>query len=109
VIDDARLRALGVLVRVVKADEFAEPLPEQCIALEFQTKEDHVVGVEFFDGQMKRLLKRERPFQTKDGATVSGYCFQSASFDDEMQVVIEVYPTIEEIVCPVTAENIPLP
>ena len=108
-IDDARLKALGVEVRLVPAGEFEQPVPEGCIVLHFKTKPEYIQGVTFYDGWMRPLAARERQLTTTSGQQCTGYCFQGNALDNEMQLVLEVYSKVEDIQLPLEADNVPLP
>ncbi|MCK4340741.1 MAG: hypothetical protein KAY37_03345 [Phycisphaerae bacterium] len=108
-IEDSRLEELELEVRIVPPDEFEHPTPNQCLVLQFKTKGEYVAGVTFFDGHMRQMPVRERQAITKSEDACTAYCFQKAEFDNEMQLVLEVYPELEDIQLPLEAENVKLP
>ncbi|HPM24991.1 MAG TPA: hypothetical protein PLP66_13875, partial [Phycisphaerae bacterium] len=49
------------------------------------------------------------PVTTRSGVQCQMYYFDAAAFNDEMQLVLEVHPQIEDVLDPVELENVNLP
>ncbi len=109
VLEHSRLAELGIEVRVISADELETPPPGQSVILQYTKKADNVQTATFFDGTMRPLRTRERPMTTKSGEKCVVLLLEGAGANSEMQLVLEVAPTIETVMLPVTGDNLPLP
>jgi hypothetical protein len=109
-IEDPRLQALGLTVRIVPPEQFTQPLPpEKTIVLQFQTKADNVQSVSFFDGNMQPMRYRQTTVTTTAGEECQAFLFDGAAFNNEMQLVLEVHPVVQDVQLPIEADDVPLP
>jgi hypothetical protein len=111
-LDHKRLTELGIEVRLVPAEEIADTAPpptERMPILEYVKGRDRVNKVSFHDAEMKERRHRERPMKTKDDKAVVGYAIVSGALDENSQLVLQVFPEIEEVRVPVEAEALKLP
>ncbi len=107
---DPRLKQLGLEIEFMSPSAFPQPPPaDRTIILRFQTKPDNVQSVAFFDGNMQPMRYRESHIATAAGEDCSAYMFDTAAFNDEMQLMLEVHPEVEDIQMPIEASNVPLP
>lgn len=109
-IADPRLLEAGIEIEILPADEVeGAPPPQRCIVLKYNRKGEHVQRARFFDGWMRAMPARERWVTTKSGEQCQLYDFGTSSLDDEMQLVLDVHPQIEDIQLPIELTDIPLP
>lgn len=108
-VDDPRLKELGLEVRLVPPEEFDQPPPQQCIVIQVPKRADHVQSITFFDGRLRPMPTQDRPMTTKLGETCTAYCFQRVTFDNEMQMVLDVFGAVQDIELPIEVNNIDLP
>jgi hypothetical protein len=108
-LEHPRLSELGIEVRVVPASELETPPPGQSVVLQYKQKADNVQSASFYDAAMKPLRSRERPMTTKAGEKCVVLLLEGAGATNEMQLVLDVSPTIESLVLPVTGDDLPLP
>jgi len=107
---DPRLTALGMEVAILPNEELENAPPgNRCLLLHFKTKADHLQRATFHDGAMKPIPVRDTPVTTRSGVQCQMYYFDAAAFNDEMQLVLEVHPQIEDVLVPVELENVNLP
>jgi hypothetical protein len=107
---DPRLKQLGLEIEFMSPTAFSQPPPaDRTIILRYQTKPDNVQSVAFFDGNMQPMRYRETHIATAAGEDCSAYMFDAPAFNDEMQLVLEVHPEVEDIQMPIEAANVPLP
>lgn len=111
VLPDPRLQELGIEVEVAPITEVENPPPaERSIILCYKTKGENVQGASFVDGTMKPIAAREMPVNKTSGARCQLYYFDNAAaFNDEMQLVLEVHPQIEDIQLPIDLKDVDLP
>jgi len=109
-ITDSRLKDLGIEVAIVPADQVENAPPaNRCLALEYKSKGDHVQRVSFVDGWMRQIPARDMWATKIEGGLCQAYYFDTGMFNDDMQMVLEVFPTIEVIEVPVELTDVPLP
>ena len=105
-----RLKELGIEIRVMPAgDPRSVPPRDMFISLQFLTKEDHVRGVEFCDAWMKPMLTRPRPMKTNADEDCMVYQVSRGKLDVDSQMVIQLYPELEETEIEVEFNDVPLP
>lgn len=108
-IDEPRLVERDVEVHIVPPDQF-DPPAENCIALHFAEHGEYVEGASFVDAWMKPLPYRERRLTTTDGRECRAYCFRDAeNFNNELQLVLKVYPNVKDTQVSLEARNVELP
>jgi hypothetical protein len=108
-LEHPRLQALDVEVRVAPHEDFEQAPPPQCVILQIKSKPEQIKAVQFYNGWMQRLPYRERRLVDRNGAECKAYCFQSEVINDELQLVLEVYPEIEEISVRLNETDVELP
>lgn len=108
-VEEPRLQQRGIEVRFVPAEELDPAPPPQCLVLQFKKNAERVESVVWYDAWMQRMPYRERPLTTKSGEECTAYCFQATSFSNEMQLVIEAYPEIQDLQVPINLDNLALP
>ncbi len=109
-IADQRLKDLGIEIAVVPPDQVENAPPaNRCVALEYKSKGDHVQRVSFVDGWMRQVPARDIWATKIEGGLCQAYFFDTGMFNDDMQMVLEVFPTIEVIEVPLELSDVPLP
>ena len=98
-IDNPRLKALGIKIRVIKpGKELGRTKPGSGIALEFIAKSRRKIDkIEFFDAWMRPLYPRPRAVTPPEGGkTYYYYQMQVGRISSDTQMLLTVYPKIEE-------------
>ncbi len=109
-IDNPQLKELGVEVSIVPVDQLEQSPPTgRTIALHYTAKEENVKQVTFVDGWMKAVPVRQGAATTKSGEQVAVYYLEPNDITDELQMVMEIHPQVEEIVLPVEIDDLKLP
>jgi hypothetical protein len=110
VLPNDQLKGMGLEVRVVPAEEITEEQAQaNQIVLQLVKGGDKVQDVAFYDAWMKQMRPRERALQTKGGDSVKAYSMTSGTLDENTQMVLRVFPKIEEISIPIDLDSVPLP
>jgi hypothetical protein len=110
IIAHPRLKELGIEIRVMPAgDPRSVPPRDMFISLQYLSKENHIAGVEFYDAWMKPMLARPRPMKTNDDQDCMVFQVSRGKLDTDSQMVIQIYPTLDEAVIEAEFEDIPLP
>lgn len=111
VIRDPRLAALGVEMRMVPVSECENAPPaNRSIAIQTVAKGEHVKSISFADGWMRPINARQAPIRKKSGEQCQLYYFDDPSvFTDELQMIIEIHPTVEDVRLPVELDDVDLP
>lgn len=112
ILENDRLKELGVQVRVVDPAELeGESLPpaERLFVLEYLTDEAHIAKVTLHDAWMKPIRARQRRLKTKDGKSVVGFTLSGGTIDENCQLVLSVYPKIEDKQVPIEVDALKLP
>jgi len=111
IIDHPRLRELGIEVRMVTPEELgsgAQPISREP-ALEFVKGEEQIHSVSFHDAWMRPIRHRERPTQTTEGKAVIAYGLPGGKLDEDSQLVLKVFPKIEDVRVPINIDALRLP
>lgn len=108
-IDDPRLKELGLEIYIAPGSELQKSPPGAFLALVVKTKQEHLKGVTFFDGNMQAVRYRQNPVTTQAGDMGTAYILDPAALNNELQLVLEVHRKVEDIQLPIEAENIDLP
>ncbi len=112
-LDNARLKELGIEIRVIAADQLADeniPPQNEFLALQFVSGRDRVHEVALHDAYLKPMRPRERQFKTRDGATVTGYVLSGGkTLDENVQLVVKVFPDMQDIRLPIELDAVTLP
>lgn len=109
-IEDPRLKEMGVEIRVLPADQLENPPPaNRCLVLQYATKGDNIQKVSFFDGKLVQVPARETPMTTKSGEACVLQYFDATPYNEEVQAVFEIHPTVEEVNVPFEMDDVALP
>ena len=108
-----RLSELGIEIRVVPREELessaAAQSPGKFIAFQVLKGEDHIQNIAFYNGWMKEVRYRRREVKLTNGETAIGCAFGADWLTDQCQLVLEVFPKIEEEVLPIEVDDLKLP
>lgn len=110
-IEHPRLNELGIEIRLVTAEELVDPVPppERMPVLQYVKGRDLVHSVSFHDAWMKLIRHRERTMKTKDDQEVVGCAVVGGGIDENSQLVLTVYPRIEDLRVPIEVDALKLP
>jgi hypothetical protein len=108
---DPRLAALGIEIEVLPADQLENaPAMERGIIFHYKTKREHVFNAAFCDGWMRPVPTRDSWINKKDTAEpCQAFFFEPSAFNDELQVVFEIHPQIEDRQLPIQIDDFALP
>jgi hypothetical protein len=114
IIENKRLKELGIEIRFVPADELptegeTPPSATRTPTLHFRQGYERIQSVAFHDAYMKPIRHRERPVQTKQGVPVTAFALGNTELTDECQLVLEVFPQMEDLQLPIAIDNLELP
>lgn len=110
VIEDPRLKALGIEIAIISNEEIENAPPaNRCLAFEYKAKGEHVARAGFYDGWLRPIGARDTWVAKKAGGQCQLYYFDTAGFNDDMQMVIEVHPKIEDLQVPLELKDFALP
>jgi hypothetical protein len=109
-IQDPRLQELGIKIDILPVDQLENgPPANRCIIFAYRNKGEHVQKASFCDGRMQPLMARDTWVTTTSGEPCQLYYFDAGALTDEMQLVLEVHPQIEDLSVPVELDDIDLP
>jgi hypothetical protein len=97
-LEDTRLAAAGVQLRVLPADELetAPTAPNKAFLLQYVAGRSAVKGATFYDASLRQIRARESETRTRSGETVFQYLIDEKLWSPDTQLVLEVYPQVEE-------------
>ena len=96
-IEHPRLAELGLKIEVVKPDEnIVKRAQRKGIALRFSDNLKHVRKVEFFDAWLKPLYPRQHNINPENGKPYIFYEPMVGQIDTDTQMLLTIYPKIEE-------------
>lgn len=111
-IDHPRLRELNMKVKVIEpGDEIDEARDGRGIALEFERCAKQVRNTAFYDAWLRPMYPRARRVERPDGRDYMYYGVMPgiAPVDEDMQMILTVWPQVEEETVRFTFENLELP
>lgn len=110
-LEHPRLKELGVEIEIIPLDQVQNlPPNERGLALRYKQGGDKVQSASFYDGRMMPVMAHPNWMTDAAGQPVELYHLESpAHLTDELQMVFEVHPKIEELTLPVNLENLDLP
>lgn len=109
-VDDKRLKDLGIEVRLVAPDELDNPYEAgKAIAVQYVARPELVRSVALFDAWMKPLRTREAPATTRDGKPCTLFTILGGELNADAQLVVQVFPAVEDVKVPVELDDVPLP
>ena len=97
-LENPRLAELGLKIRVVEpVGQVGDPREGHGIALQFEgDTEKHLRRVELFDAWLKPMYPREHPATTADGKACNYYGVAVGQVDADTQMLLKVYPKVED-------------
>jgi hypothetical protein len=96
-LEHPRLKELNMKIRVIQPGEEINVRREgRGIALQFEGGRKRIQQIEFFDAWLKPLYPRPRTVQTPDGEEYVYYGSVMGPIDADTQMLLTVYPEIEE-------------
>jgi len=105
-----RLEELGMKIKVVEpGEEIQQKRDGRGIGLQFVRCAKQVRNTEFFDAWMKPIYPRARRVQDAEGNDYMYYGIVVGELDEDAQMLLTVFPNIEEQRLPFSAENLDLP
>jgi hypothetical protein len=109
-IEHPRLQELGLKIKVVEPGEEVRQIQERGgIALQFERSAKQVQHVGFFDAWLKPMYPRSRRVEAPDGQEYVYYSMVVGNLDADVQMILTVYPEIEEERVRFEFEDIKLP
>jgi hypothetical protein len=109
-IENARLKALGIEMEIVPLDQIENaPPPNRGLVLRYLAHGEHVQRASFYDGNLRVIPTRDSPVMTKSGDQAQLYYFDASPLTDEVQLVLEILPLVDEVVLPVELDGLKLP
>jgi hypothetical protein len=109
-IEQPRLAELGFKIRVVDpGKDINQRRDGRGIGLQFDDCIKHIRRIEFFDAWMKPMYARNRAVKTPEGQEYIFYGVVVGQLDADSQMLLRIYPEIEEAQIRYTFENIDLP
>ncbi|MBU0640974.1 MAG: hypothetical protein KKB50_19095 [Planctomycetes bacterium] len=109
-IDDPQLKKIGLEVRMLPlGDPEGVQQNDSFVTLQFVKGEEHVRAVEFYDEWMKQTRSRASSEQTNAGERCAVYQLLSGPLNEDCQLVIYVYPEIEDERVPISFDDVILP
>ncbi|MFO0839272.1 MAG: hypothetical protein U1D55_12210 [Phycisphaerae bacterium] len=111
-IDNPRLKALGVEIKMLPPEEPPSnaPVPlDRMVSLQFPKGEEKIARVEFYDAWMRRMPMRPQSAKTSTGEACTTYRFAGEAFHEDCDIVFTVYSNVEEVRVPVELDKIELP
>lgn len=109
-IENERLKALGVEVSLLAADQMETEIdPKRSLILQYSKGEGQVRSVNMFDQWMKVVRARPIPAKTKDGKSVTNLRILGGELDATQQLVLQVFPDAREEVVRFELTDVLLP
>lgn len=110
IVENPRLKELGIELRVMKLGEEAkEPGDGRGIAIKFVDGEDSIRGVDFYDSWYHRMNTRPRAGKTEDDKRYTYFAVGAGKLDEDSSMVVVVYPKIERQTLQFKFDNVELP
>ncbi len=110
-IENPRLKELGIQIEVVPVDQLENTPPnERGLALEYKQGGEKIQAGMFYNGAMNPVMAHPNWVMRTGGVPVELYHFESPNqITDELQLVLEVHPKVDDITLPVKIDDFPLP
>lgn len=110
VVEHPRLKELGIELKVLAAgNPSSVPHTLGTITLATSKNQEYVKGIEFFDAWMARMRASARNAQSNEGEPVVVYQLGDQQLTENSQMIIQVFPKIEDVRVPIELENVALP
>lgn len=109
-LDHPRLRELGIQIALVAPGRLpSTPGGQTAIAVEQIGKVEQVKSIEFYDAWLQRIRVNPRNAKTTDDKQVSMWVFPDTAASENLQMVVEVWPQVEDFELPIEIKDISLP
>ena len=109
-IEHPRLAELGIELEVMPAEQFDNSPPaDRCLLLHHLAKAEHVRKVSFADGWMRPLRARAGSLTSRSGVKCQSHYFDAGPLTNELQLVLEIHPTIEDVRLELNLDGLELP
>jgi len=113
-LENEKLQALKVSLRLLSSEDIAPeeeglPAANQMLIIQYLGGQDRVHSATPHDAYMKPLRSRERPLKLKGGGAAVGYIVAGGEINQDCQLVLEVFPTIEDARLPIEFDRLELP
>lgn len=109
-VENARLAELGIVVTVLPPGNPANMASTPgMVAIEYTGKADLVKEAAFFDGWMTRIRTSARNAATNDGKPCFVYQLPEDKLNDDLQIVITVWPELKESPIAIEWTDVALP
>lgn len=110
IVEHPRLAELGIEIEVVAPERLqSTPPANRTIVLQYKSRPEQVKSALFYDGWMRQLPARDTVVQTRDEQNATMFYFDVGQINNEIQLVFEVHPKVEEIRLPIDLTNVALP
>jgi hypothetical protein len=115
IIENEKLKQLGVEIKFLAPEELkaegeaAPPTASKVPTLQYVKGQERVQTVAFHDASLKPIRHRERPVQTKQDQPAVSLILSGAELSNECQLVLQVFPSVEDIKLPIELDAQPLP
>ncbi len=105
-----RLNELGIEVRILKADTL-EPAPpaNRSVVLQLKANAAKVQSATFVDGWMRPVQSRESKAKTTGGEDCVVHTLDPQAINDDLQLVLEIHPEVEELLVKFEESDVTLP
>jgi hypothetical protein len=105
-----RLAALGIEIEIVPLDQIENAPPaNRGLLLRYVANGEHILKASFVDGNMRPIPTRESAMTLKTGEQAQLYYFDASPLNDEVQLVLDVLPKVDEVVLPIELDGLKLP
>jgi len=112
IIEHERLKELDIQVRLVPAEELEgqePPDPKRTLTVQYVKGGERMESLNIHDAWMKPIRSRPRPATTKTGDAVTSFLILGEGLNQDCQLVLKVFPTIEDAKVPIEIDALPLP
>ncbi|MBK9120173.1 MAG: hypothetical protein IPM18_11315 [Phycisphaerales bacterium] len=110
IVEHPRLAELGIEIEVVAPERLqSTPPANRTIVLQYKSRPEQVKSALFYDGWMRQLPARDTVVQTRDEQNATMFYFDVGQINNEIQLVFEVHPKVEEIRLPIDLTSVALP
>lgn len=109
-LDHPRLKELGIEVGVVANERIPNVQPGQAVlGIEQGAKMEQIKTIEIYDAWLTRVRTPARGAQTTDGKTITVYVLPDPAALENLSLVVQVWPKVEDAPFPIELTDIKLP
>lgn len=108
-IQNERLAALGVKIRVIRGGEEGIPNDNSSVGIQVLEGSDRVQAVEIYDDWLKAVPTRPRQMTTAAGEPYTLHRANAGQINPDAQFVLRVFPEMRTEVMKIDLQNLPLP